>query len=80
MKQNSITQQILAQYLQKRLNRAGGTVQAGGQLQLQLLQAAGVSDNGSNDRKNAAENVQEDDDVIGDAQYYQGQRLHIVGQ
>jgi len=75
-KQNSITQQILAQYLQKRLNRAGGTVQAGGQ-QLQLLQAAG-SDNGSNDLKNATENLEDDDDVIGAAQYYQGQTVPVA--
>lgn len=75
VRQNSITQQILTQYLQKRLNRAGGSVQVG---QPQLL--AG-SDNlsavpgGNGVQKNSAENLYargEDDDIVGDAQYYQG--------
>lgn len=73
MRQNNITQQILARYLQKRLqNRAGGgNVQIG---QPQLLPT------GSNDfqgiQKNSVENLyaeEDDDGVIGDTQYYQGQ-------
>ncbi|XP_025414278.1 mannose-binding protein C-like isoform X2 [Sipha flava] len=81
LRQNSITQQILTQYLQKRLNRAGGSVQQVGQPQ-QLLPATG------NDfpvpgaagygglQRNTAENVyaKEDiDDIVEDPQYYQGE-------
>lgn len=78
VRQNSITQQILAQYLQKRLNRAGGSVQVGQQQLAQQL--AGIdSGNGGGDnvQKYSAENpltaAVEDDADVGDAQYYQGQ-------
>lgn len=77
-RQNSITQQILAQYLQKRLNRAGGTVQVVGQQQ--LLQGTGndlpvVTGPSGIIQKNGAENLYStaEDDVIGDTHYDQGQ-------
>lgn len=90
LRQNSITQQILTQYLQKRLNRAGGSVQQVGQPQL-LLPAATGNDfpaaagggvgNGALQR-NAAENpyAKEDvDDTVEDPQYYdQGQMITIT--
>lgn len=74
-KQNSITQQILTQYLQKRLARAGGNIQSAGQHQLvgnDLLINSGGGGNGV--QKNVAENLYaiEEDDLIGDTQYYQG--------
>jgi len=84
VRQNSITQQILAQYLQKRLNRAGGSVQQIGQPQLLLptgggndLTASVVGINNNNIQKNVAENPydgspDDDDDIVGDARYYQG--------
>jgi len=83
VRQNSITQQILAQYLQKRLNRAGGSVQQIGQPQLLLptggndLTASVVGINNNSIQKNVAENLydgspDDDDDIIGDARYYQG--------
>lgn len=74
-KQNSITQQILAQYLQKRLIRAGGSVPVAGQQQLSDLPTPG----GGGVQKNSGENLyaaEEDDvDIVGDANYYQGQTL-----
>ncbi|XP_001950803.2 collectin-10 isoform X1 [Acyrthosiphon pisum] len=84
VRQNSITQQILAQYLQKRLNRAGGSVQQIGQPQLLLptggndLTASVVGINNNSIQKNVAENLydgspDDDDDIIGDARYYQGE-------
>lgn len=83
VRQNSITQQILTQYLQKRLNRAGGSVQQIGQPQLLLptggndLAASAVGINNNSIQKNVAENLydgspDDDDDIIGDARYYQG--------
>lgn len=74
-KQNSITQQILAQYLQKRLNRAGGTVQVVGQQQLLQSTANDLSGANGITQKNAAENLYatDQDDVFEDTQYYQGQ-------
>lgn len=78
VRQNSITQQILAQYLQKRLNRAGGSVQVGQQQLAQQL--AGIDSGnggGGNAQKYSAENpltaAVEDDVDVGDAEYYQGQ-------
>lgn len=78
VRQNSITQQILAQYLQKRLNRAGGSVQIGQQQFGQQLAGTDLGNGGgSNVQKNSADNPltagAEDDIDIGDAQYYQGQ-------
>lgn len=86
MRQNSITQQILAQYLQKRLNRAGGSVQVGGRQPAQLLSPAGndLLAGGNGVQKNdAAESLytkeDDNDDIIGDAQFYQGQIQRISG-
>lgn len=75
MRQNNITQQILARYLQKRLqNRAGG-----GQIgPPQLLLPTNGNDLQSL-QKNSVENLYaeeedgDDDDIVGDTQYYQGQ-------
>lgn len=83
VRQNSITQQILAQYLQKRLNRAGGSVQQIVQPQLLLptggndLTASVVGLNNNGIQRNVAENLydgrpDDDDDSIEDARYYQG--------
>lgn len=86
VKQNSITQQILAQYLQKRLNRAGGSGQVGGgggggrQPSAQLISAPAGNDlsAGGVQRNDAAAAdsvyAEEDDDIIGDARFYQGQK------
>ncbi|KAF0768650.1 mannose-binding protein C-like isoform X1 [Aphis craccivora] len=84
VRQNSITQQILAQYLQKRLNRAGGSVQQIVQPQLLLptggndLTAGVVGLNNNGIQRNVAENLydgrpDDDDDSIEDARYYQGE-------
>ena len=75
MRQNSITQQILTQYLQKRLNRAGGSVQQVGPQQLLLATGndlpAGV---GNGVQRNAVESLYAgEDDIIGDERYDQGQ-------
>lgn len=75
MRQNSITQQILTQYLQKRLNRAGGSVQQVGPQQLLLATgndlSAGV---GNGVQRNAVESLYAgEDDIIGDERYDQGQ-------
>jgi len=80
VRQNSITQQILAQYLQKRLSRAGGSVQVGGRQPAQSLLStpagndlpAGVQKNDAAESLYAEED-DNDDDVIGDAQFYQGE-------
>lgn len=72
-RQNGITQQILTQYLQKRLNRAGGSnVQVGHQqlLTSNELPAAGAGNNGF--QKNDAENLYAEEDDAEDAQYSQG--------
>lgn len=79
MRQNSITQQILAQYLQKRLNRAGGSVKQIGQPQLLPTAGndltAGINNYGVQMR-NVAESLYDegrpDDDVTEDARYDQG--------
>lgn len=72
-RQNGITQQILTQYLQKRLNRAGGSnVQVGHQ---QLLTGNELPAAGGNNgfQKNAAENhLYAEEDDIEDAQNVQG--------
>lgn len=76
VRQNSITQQILAKYLQKRLDRAGGNVLRIGQPQL----LSTGSDLQAGAQKNDAESLYAeaaagDDDIIGDdVQLYQGQK------
>lgn len=74
VRQNSITQQILAKYLQKRLDRVGGNVLRIGQPH--LLSAG--SDLQAGAQKNDAESLYTeaavDDDIIGDVQLYQGQK------
>lgn len=74
VRQNSITQQILAKYLQKRLDRAGGNVLRIGQPQLLStgndLQAGAQK----NDAESLYDEAAEDDDIIGDVQLYQGQK------
>lgn len=80
MRQNGITQQILAQYLQKRLNR--GSVQQVGQQQ--AFAAAAASAAGTESplvlQRNTADNVfaeiEDDGGVAGDTQYNQGSGIH----
>lgn len=73
MRQNGITQQILAQYLQKRLNR--GSVQQVGQQQPFAPTAAGTESSVVLQR-NTADNVfvelEDNGGVVEDTQYYQG--------
>lgn len=73
MRQNNITQQILARYLQKRLKNRAGSGQIGPpQLLLPNNDLQSI-------QKNSVENIYaeledgDDDDIIGDTQYYQGQ-------
>lgn len=82
MRQNGITQQILAQYLQKRLNR--GSVQQVGQQQAFAAAAAAGTELPGVLPRNTADNVFaeiEDDDggVAGDTQFNQGQVYNNAG-